>query len=67
MKHKTKFQEASILANGLEEMIDKPSISLERHIMPCMQAIEKYIQPNREFVVEKSLDCLLYTSPSPRD
>ena len=56
MKHKTNFQEASILANGLEEMIDKPSISLEQHIMPCMQAIEKYIQPNLEFVIEKSLD-----------
>ena len=56
MKHKTNFQEASILANGLEEMIDKPSNSLEQHIMPCMQAIEKYIQPNQDFVIEKSLD-----------
>jgi hypothetical protein len=56
MKHKTNFQEVSILANGLEGMIDKPSNSLEQHIMPCMQAIEKYIQPNQDFVIEKSLD-----------
>ena len=51
-------------SNALENTVAYSSL----HTMPIIRALRKYGSSNFKFrVIEECNDCLLYTSPSPRD
>ena len=60
------------LANALQE--NKPYTEMARHLNICVDTVKRILQreglaefEGAKYVIALSSDCLLYTSPSPRD
>ena len=68
MRHNKKFNHLSRTASHRKAMLSNMANSLIKHkrittTLAKAKALKKFVEP----LITKSKDCLLYTSPSPRD